>query len=156
MLYENFDYMVFTRHRLVKSVRQFVFKILYIQDIVYYTLSGSFGTINLTRFLYQICWTGKSDENDYFYVQNIKNPFKHLWWRYIFWNMAISWKPLTIFAKNSTLNNWLGPKYYASGMSKATLHKRRRTGTYAKVKSKYCKKDVFSCESMRKLVWPNS
>ena len=64
--------------RLVKSGHQFVFKILYIQDIVYYTLSGSFGTINLTRFLYQICWTGKSDENDHFYVQNIKNPFKHL------------------------------------------------------------------------------
>ena len=54
--------------RLVKSGRQFVFKILYIQGIVYYTLSGSSGTINLTRFLYQICRTGKSDENDYFYV----------------------------------------------------------------------------------------
>ena len=65
--------------RLLKSGRQFVFKILYVQDIVYYTLSGSSGTINLTRFLYQICRTGKSDENDYFYVQNIKNPpFKHL------------------------------------------------------------------------------
>ena len=59
--------------RLVKSGRQFLFKILCIQDIVYYTLSGSSGTINLTRFLYQICRTGKSDENDYFHVQNIKN-----------------------------------------------------------------------------------
>ena len=63
---------------LVKSGRQFVFEILCIQDIVYYTLSGSSGTINLTRFLYQICRTGKSDENDYFYGQNIKNPVKHL------------------------------------------------------------------------------
>ena len=64
--------------RLVKSGRQFLFKILCIQDIVYYTLSGSSGTINLTRFLYQICRTGKSDENDYFFGQNIKNPVKHL------------------------------------------------------------------------------
>ena len=64
--------------RLVKSGCQFVFKTLYIQDIVCYTLSGSSGTINLTRFLYQICRTSKSDENDYFYVQNIKNPVKHL------------------------------------------------------------------------------
>ena len=65
--------------RLLKSGRQFVLKILlYIQDIVYYTLSGSSGTINLTRFLYQICRTGKSDENDCFYVQNIRNPVKHL------------------------------------------------------------------------------
>ena len=65
--------------RLLKSGCQFVFKILlYIQDTVYYTLSGSSGTINLTRFLYQICRTGKSDENDCFYVQNIKNPVKHL------------------------------------------------------------------------------
>ena len=69
--------------RLVKSGRQFVFKILYIQDIVYsryciYTLSGSLGTINLTRFLYQICRTGKPDENDYFYAQDIKNPVKYL------------------------------------------------------------------------------
>ena len=63
--------------RLVKSGRQFVFKILYIQDIVYYKFSGSSATINLTRFLYQICRTGKSDENDYFYVQN--PPFKHIY-----------------------------------------------------------------------------
>ena len=52
--------------RLLKSGRQFVFKILYVQDIVYYTLSGSSGRINLTHFLYQICRTGKSDENDNF------------------------------------------------------------------------------------------
>ena len=64
--------------QLVKSGRQFAFKILHIQDIVYYTLSGSSGTINLTFLLYQICRTGKSDENDYFYVQNIKNSVKHL------------------------------------------------------------------------------
>ena len=63
---------------LVKSVPQFVLKILYIQDIVYYALSGSSDTNNLARFLSQICRTGKSEENDYFYVQNIKNPVKHL------------------------------------------------------------------------------
>ena len=45
---------------LVKSGRQFVFEILCIQDIVYYTLSGSSGTINMIHFLYQICWTGIS------------------------------------------------------------------------------------------------
>ena len=59
--------------RLVKFGSQFVFKILYIQDIVSYTSSGSSGMINLTLFLYQICRTGKSDEKNYFYVQNIKN-----------------------------------------------------------------------------------
>ena len=64
--------------RLLKSGRQFLFKILCIQDILYFILSSSFGTINLTRFLHQICWTGKSDENGYFYGQNIKNPVKHL------------------------------------------------------------------------------
>ena len=64
--------------RLVKSGGQFVLKILYIQDIVVYTLSSSSRTINPTRFLYQIYRTGKSDENDCFYVQNIKNNLKHL------------------------------------------------------------------------------
>ena len=78
MLYENFDYMVFTRHSAGKIWSSICIKILYIQDIVYYTLSGSSGTINLTCFLYQTCRTGKSDENYYFYVQNIKNPVKHL------------------------------------------------------------------------------
>ena len=129
--------------RLVKSGRQFVFKIVYIQDIVYYALSGSCGTINLTRLLYQICRRGKSDENDYFYVQNIKNSVKYLWRRYIFANIAIARNPLTIFAKNSFLNNWLEYKYYPSGISKVTLHKCTRTGTYAKMKGKYCTKDVF-------------
>ena len=51
--------------RLVKFGRQFVFKILY------YIIRES-GTINLTRFLYQICLTGKSDENDHLYDQNIE------------------------------------------------------------------------------------
>ena len=36
MLYENFCYMAI---RLVKSGLQFVFKIIYIQDFIYYTLS---------------------------------------------------------------------------------------------------------------------
>ena len=38
--------------RLVKPGLQFVFKIMYIQDIVYCTLSDESGAINLTRFLY--------------------------------------------------------------------------------------------------------
>ena len=61
----------------MKSGHQFVFKILYIQDIVYYTLSGSSGTINLTRFLYQICRTCKSDENDYFYLRMTRSWLKN-------------------------------------------------------------------------------
>ena len=78
MLYENLIIWFSHAIRLEKSGHQFVFKILYIQNIVCHILSGSSGTFNLTRFLYQICRTGKSDENDYFYGQNIKNPVKHL------------------------------------------------------------------------------
>ena len=74
----------------------------------------------------------------------------------LFGDIAIAWKPLTIFAKNSILNNWLGTKYYASEMSKVTFHECIRKGTYAKTKSKYCKKDGFFRKNMRKLVWPKS
>ena len=31
-----------------------------------------------------------------------------------------------------------------------------KVNTYAKMKSKYCKKGVVSCKSMQKLVWLNS
>ena len=55
--------MVFTRHSTGK-----IWSSICIQDIVLrYTRSD---TANLTRVLYQICLTGKSDENDYLYVQN--------------------------------------------------------------------------------------
>ena len=63
--------------------------------------------INLTRFLYQICLTGKSDENDYLYVQNMEahqEPSQTSKMD-LFENIAITWKPLTIFATNSILNN---------------------------------------------------
>ena len=53
--------MFFTRHSAGK-----IWLSICIQD----SLSDQSGTINLTRFLYQICLTGKSDEKDYFYVQN--------------------------------------------------------------------------------------
>ena len=69
--------------------------------------------INLTRFLCQICLTGKSDENDYLYVQNMEahqEPSQTSKMD-LFANIAITWKPLTIFATNSILNNWLGSKY---------------------------------------------
>ena len=78
MLYENFGYMVFTCHSAGKIWSSICIKTFYIQDIVCFTLSGLYGTIYLTRFQYQICLTGKSDENDYFYVQNIKYPVKYL------------------------------------------------------------------------------
>ena len=35
-----------------------------------FKIFGDAATINLTHFLYQICLTGKSDENDCLYVQN--------------------------------------------------------------------------------------
>ena len=50
----------------------FLFKILYYQishyQLLYYQIKSD--TINLTRFLYQICLRSKSDENDYLYVLN--------------------------------------------------------------------------------------
>ena len=69
MLYENFDYMVFTRDSAGEICSSIDIQDIVhcVQDIVYYTFSGSSRTINLTRFLYQIFRTGRSDENDYFY-----------------------------------------------------------------------------------------
>ena len=58
MLHEKFYYMVFTRHLTGR-----IWKSICIQDIVS-------DTINLTRLMYQICLSNKSDENDYLYVQN--------------------------------------------------------------------------------------
>ena len=66
MLNENFCYMVFTHHSAGK-----IWSSICIQDI---TISN---TINLTRFLYQICLTSKSDENCYLYVQNTEANKEH-------------------------------------------------------------------------------
>ena len=65
MLYENFHYLVFTRHLACK-----IWSPICLYSRYCIALSDSSDTINLTRFLYQICLTGKSDENDYLYVQN--------------------------------------------------------------------------------------
>ena len=57
-------------NRLIKSGLQFVFKILhYIIRLIRYQT-------NLTRFLHQVCLTGKSDENDYLYVHNTETHEK--------------------------------------------------------------------------------
>ena len=45
----------------------------------------------------------------------------------LFANKVIAWKPSTIFAKSSILNDWLGSKY-ASRISKVTLHKCGKKG----------------------------
>ena len=64
VIYVSFLYIVFTRCPAGKSWSQFDFKILhYIIRLIRYQ-------INLIRFLYEISLTGKTDENDYLYVQN--------------------------------------------------------------------------------------
>ena len=141
ILYENFDYMAFIRHSAGK-----IWSPICIQDIVYYTLSGSSGTTDLTRFLYLICRTSKSDEDDYFYVQNIKNPLKHLWWRYII-DIDIAWNPLTISTKSSILSNRLDSKYYTPGISKVTLYKCTRTVPTQKWKANTVRKTFFLVEA---------
>ena len=56
MLYENFYYIIITFHSAGK-----IWSSICIQDIALHY------QINPTRFLHQICLTGKSDENDYLY-----------------------------------------------------------------------------------------
>ena len=85
MIYEIFYYMVFTRYYIGKICSS-----ICIQDIV---KPGLYYQINLIRlmkvitsFLYHICLTNISDENNYLYVQNkrrIKNPVKLLKWRFL-------------------------------------------------------------------------
>ena len=86
----------------------FIFIIIFIIVNLYsrycITLSDWSDAINLTCFLYQICLTDKSDENDYLYVQNteqrrIKNPVKHLRWNFL--KCSYSLKTLDYFQKKS-------------------------------------------------------
>ena len=78
MSYENFYYMIFTRH----SAGKFGSSIC-IQDSAYYTLSD---------FLYQICLKGKSDENYCFYVQNTEahSNVSHITMMELFANIDIA------------------------------------------------------------------
>ena len=79
----------------------------------------------------------------------------------LFVNVVIDYKWLTIFAKSSILDLWLVSEY-ASGISKVKCSSKvkvslwRKVRTYTKIKSKYCKKGVVSCTSMKKLIWLNS
>ena len=75
MLYEVLYYMVFTRH---SAGLQYVYEILQIRDYI-------INAINLTRFLYQICLTDKSDKKIIYMFRTqkrIKNPVKQLGWSY--------------------------------------------------------------------------
>ena len=67
MLYEIFYYLVFTRCSAGK-----IWSPICIEDIVKPELHYQINLIRLiniiTRFLYQICLTEKSDENNYLYV----------------------------------------------------------------------------------------
>ena len=67
MLYGIFYYMVFTRYSAGK-----IWSSICIQDILKVELhyqTNLIGLINIiTRFLYQICLTDKSDGNNYLYV----------------------------------------------------------------------------------------
>ena len=67
MLYEIFHYMVFTRYSAGKIWSSFC-----IQDIVKPELHYQINLIRLiniiTRFMYRICLTDKSDENNYLYI----------------------------------------------------------------------------------------
>ena len=85
MIYEIFYYMVFIRYYTGK-----IWSPICIQDIVKPGLHYQINLIRLmkviTSFLYHICLTNISDENNCLYVQNkrrIKNPVKLLKWRFL-------------------------------------------------------------------------
>ena len=60
MFYENFYYMIFARHSAGKIWSSICIQVVVLHVMLYC----------ITRFLYKICLAGKSDENDYLYVQN--------------------------------------------------------------------------------------
>ena len=112
--------------RLVKSSHQFVFRILYyIIRLIRYDLIW---LVFCIRFIWQVNLM-KMIIYMFRTERRIKNPVK----KEPFANIVITWKPLTIFAKCSILDNWLGFKY-TSRISKVTLHK------YAR-KSKHLRKN---------------
>ena len=72
MIYESFYYMVFTRYYAGK-----IWSSICIQDILKPELHDQINLIQLIkviiRFLYQICLTDISDENNYLYVWNTEH-----------------------------------------------------------------------------------
>ena len=150
MLYEIFYYMVFTCHSAVK-----IWSSISIQDIVLDQINPIqlIWFVFCVRFAWQVTLM-KMIIYMFTTQRRIKNLVKHLRWSFL--QVFITWKLFIIFTQSSIWNNWLGSKY-ASEISKVTSHKcEGKVNTYAKQKSKYCKKGVVSCKSIRKLVWPNS
>ena len=126
MLNENCYYMVLIRHSACK-----VWSSICIQDIVLHYQINSIRLIWLVfsiRFIWQVNLM-KMIIYMFRTERYIKNPVK----KEPFANIVIAWKPLTIFAKSSILDNWLGFKY-TSRISKVALHK------YAR-KSKHLRKN---------------
>ena len=72
MIYESFYYMVFTRYYAGK-----IWSSICIQDILKPEVHDQINLIRLIkvimRFLYQICRTDISDENNYLYVWNTEH-----------------------------------------------------------------------------------
>ena len=67
-----------------------------------------------------------------------------------FVNIDVTWKPLTISAKSSISNDWLGSKY-ASVISKVTLHKYTRIGKHLCKNSDYAK--IVLVKQFEQLFW---
>ena len=84
MLYETFHYMVFTRYSAGKIWSSICWKDISKAELHHQI--NLIGLINIiTRFLYQICLTDKSDGNNYcmFRTQSrIKKQVKYLRWSY--------------------------------------------------------------------------
>ena len=68
----------------------------------------------------------------------------------LFVNIDVAWKPLTISAKSSISNNWLGSKY-TSGISKVTLHKCTTNGKHLLKNEKHAK--IGLVKQLEQLFW---
>ena len=100
MLYEIFYYMVFTRYSVGK-----IWSSICMQDTVKTDLHHQINLIIpltniITRFLYQICLTDKSDGNNYLCLEKTSQTSKMK----LFVNIFINEKPLTIFTKSFALD----------------------------------------------------
>ena len=68
----------------------------------------------------------------------------------LFVNIDVTWKLLTISAKSSISNNWLGSKY-TSGIWKVTLHKCTRNGKHLLKNEKHAK--IGLVKQLEQLLW---
>ena len=138
MLYESFYCMIFTHHSAGK-----IWSSICMQDIV---KPGLHCKINLIRLmyhiiinLYQICLTNICLMKIIIYMfrtqRRIKNPTKHLIWSFLRMQLCLTGFWICLLLKNTL---------YTVVQEKVNI--------YEKVKSKYCKKGMVSCKSMRKLI----